>query len=221
MAGMFTRRGRPTSGVRMNANLFRSPAAFEFMAEQRSNPLFIRAQTLSMLSSARANATPEALQTPEAAGSSANGVSTMEDEDDEDNSHSTKQKRPKRMDLIPPEQIDDVVREIVAKYVTFQGDDWRNVDFVSLSLKFKVVRDCMAACGRQLSNFHLTNSVDVESLIKILKEVGHEKVVNPFRKDDPVEMMFLEQADEIPSNVYFVKGTEYPQIPMDKVVQQL
>lgn len=108
-----------------------------------------------------------------------------------------------------------MVHDIVKKYVLFdeRALEWKNIDFTSLPLKFKVVRDCMLKSGTLISSADLSNIIDIPTLIECVSgKWGMERdygTLNEFRARDPIKSFFELERENLPLNMYFI----IPEIP--------
>ncbi|KAJ3057177.1 hypothetical protein HK097_011182 [Rhizophlyctis rosea] len=202
-AGMFGRKARPQAA---SARFFPAKTQAQFMAEHRSQNLFTRSQALGIMTASKTGAAAEALRTPEAESESNFGMVTPEEDGEEDDSHimttlETRQEtRPVRLSR---QEVEKYVKEAVERHVEFDaGADWKKVEFASLSVKFRVVRDAMQSCNIVLPNVELTNVVDVRDLIKALQSAFKRRDDDWWAGRDPVQEMFNSQSR--PPNVYFV-----------------
>ncbi|KAI9029278.1 hypothetical protein DFJ74DRAFT_657665 [Hyaloraphidium curvatum] len=105
----------------------------------------------------------------------------------------------------PRSEVEEVVRGIVAKHVSFpdgkMGDDWMQFEFLDLSVKFKIVSESMDHYGRRIHSVDLTNMITVEDLVEHLAE---DEPHDPLYGEDTVERMFREEGSRIPPNMYWV-----------------
>ncbi|KAJ3086241.1 hypothetical protein HK102_013378 [Quaeritorhiza haematococci] len=99
-----------------------------------------------------------------------------------------------------------MVRNVVETYVKCRGDEWREVEFASPSLKFKIIRDTMVRTGRRISNVDLTNILTVQDLIECVDGKWAQAVENPFDNTDSVRVFFeeLRVNNKLPPNLYFM-----------------
>ncbi|KAJ3043453.1 hypothetical protein HDV00_005151 [Rhizophlyctis rosea] len=214
-ANTFGRHARPQASA-ARGRFFPTKTAAQFMAEQRCQNLFTRSQALGIMKSLKSGAASEALQVPEPESEGNFGLVTAEEDGEDDDSHiMTTLETRNRSDAsqLTIEEIEQNVREAVEKHVACNTEaDWRDVEFGSLSVKFRVIRDAMHACNVILSNLDMTNVVDVPGLITALQNVGKPTFNDPWDPRDPVQDMF--QSTEVPANVYFVPFA----VPADGIV---
>lgn len=100
-----------------------------------------------------------------------------------------------------------MVQSILSKYIDFeQPEDWKRLDFTYVPLKFKVVRDCMAISGLQISNVELTNIVDAPSLVECLEAKWRlREQFGTSDLSDPVKLFFKARREELPENLYYTE----------------
>lgn len=118
-----------------------------------------------------------------------------------------------------------LVETVCKRYVEFEdAQDWKRVDLTSASLKFRIVRDCMAESGVKISNVDLTNIVDTATLIEcftgkwqIEREYG---TLNPYALKDPVKRMFEVKKSYFPDNVCFVAPKPSASEPFQRKLAQ-
>ena len=98
-----------------------------------------------------------------------------------------------------------LVDSVLAKYIDAQPQEFKQIDFTDLPLKFKVVRDCMQASGIPVSNADLTNIIDYATLVECMsgKWMTEKQLstCNDFRARDPVKETLANLP--LPSNLYF------------------
>ncbi len=98
-----------------------------------------------------------------------------------------------------------MVNSVLAKHV--QMEDYSSLDFTDLSLKFRVVRDCMIKWKVPVSNADLSNIIDYNTLVECISgkwlTEKQLKTCNDFQQRDPVKDALKTIA--LPKNVHFIK----------------
>lgn len=114
--------------------------------------------------------------------------------------------------IIPETQIEmeSKVKQAIEKYIQTdtESDQWKKVDFQIQSLKFKVVRECMAMTGLRVTNVDLSNIIDSRSLVDCLIERSNLKQAHGTSSlqtlIDPIQTLFESKLHDFPDNVYFL-----------------